>query len=364
MTTVGVLGGGQLGRMLALAGLSLGMRFRFLEPAEESPAGQVAERVVGSFDDPECLDRFAEGLDLVTYEFENVPAAAVRRLAGRVPVYPPPAALEVSQDRLAEKALFQRLCIPTTTHAAVDTRAGLEDAAARLGYPAVLKTRRMGYDGKGQTVLRVPADAERAWRLLGKYPLILEEFIAFDREVSQLSVRGRDGAVVFYPLVENHHDHGILRWSLAPAPGVTPELQARANDYAVRVLRELDYVGVLAIEFFLRGDELIANETAPRVHNSGHWTIEGAETSQFENHLRAIAGWPLGSTAPVGCSAMLNLIGDAPDTAALLALPGAHVHLYGKAPRRGRKIGHVTVRTADAEEALRGLKEMRKVVGN
>ena len=254
MTTVGVLGGGQLGRMLALAGLPLGLRFRFLEPAAESPAGQVAERIVGSFDDPDCLLRFAEGLDLVTYEFENVPIGAARLLAERVPVYPPPAALEASQDRLAEKELFTRLNIPTTRYAAVDSRAELEQAVGQLGYPAVLKTRRLGYDGKGQAVLRGEADVDRAWRLLGGHPLLLEEFIAFDRELSQIAVRGRDGAVAFYPLVENHHEHGILRWSLAPAPGVPAELQAAASDYALRILRELDYVGVLAVEFFQRGE--------------------------------------------------------------------------------------------------------------
>ena len=362
MTTAGVLGGGQLGRMLALAGLPLGLRFRFLEPAAESPAAQVAERMVGSFEDADCLDRFADGLDFVTYEFENVPTAAARRLAERVPVYPPAAALEVSQDRLAEKSLFQRLNIPTTLHAAVGARAELEEAVARVGFPAVLKTRRLGYDGKGQTVVRDPADGERAWAMLGGRPLLLEEFVPFDREVSQLAVRGRNGAVTFYPLVENHHEQGILRWSLAPAPGATPDLQRRAEDYALRLLHALDYVGVLAVEFFVRGGELIANEMAPRVHNSGHWTIEGAETSQFENHLRAAAGWPLGSTAPVGHSAMLNLIGAAPDAAALLALPGAHVHVYGKAPKRGRKLGHVTLRAGDADEALRRLAAARSVV--
>ena len=363
MTTVGVLGGGQLGRMLALAGLPLGLRFRFLEPAEESPAAQVAERMVGSFDDVNCLDQFADGLDLITYEFENVPTAAACRLAERVPVYPPPAALQVSQDRLAEKSLFRRLNIPTTEYAAVGSRADLDEAVGRLGYPAVLKMRRGGYDGKGQAVLRGPADLERAWRLLGDRPLILEEFIPFEREASQLAVRGRDGAVAFYPLVENHHEQGILRWSLAPAPGAAADVQAAANDYALRILRELDYVGVLAVEFFLRDGRLIANETAPRVHNSGHWTIEGAETSQFENHLRATVGWPLGATAPVGWSAMLNLIGTAPDAAVVLALPDAHLHLYGKTPRRGRKLGHVTLRAGDPEQARERLAEARKVVG-
>ena len=218
MTTVGVLGGGQLGRMLALAGLPLGLRFRFLEPADESPAGQVAERMIGSFDDAECLDRFADGLDVVTYEFENVPTAAARRLAERVPVYPPPPALEISQDRLAEKNLFRRLNIPTTEYAAVGSRAELEEALTRLADPMVLKTRRGGYDGKGQMVLKGSGDAQRAWDLIGGRPLLVEEFVPFDREVSQLAVRDRDGATVFYPLVENHHEQGILRWSLAPAP--------------------------------------------------------------------------------------------------------------------------------------------------
>ncbi|HVS35832.1 MAG TPA: 5-(carboxyamino)imidazole ribonucleotide synthase [Gemmataceae bacterium] len=359
MTTVGVLGGGQLGRMLALAGLPLGLRFRFLDPAEESPAGQVAERMVGAFDDPNCLLRFAEGLDVVTYEFENVPTNAARLLAERVPVYPPPVALETSQDRLAEKELFQRLNVPTTRNVAVESQPELLDGLRQLRYPAVLKTRRLGYDGKGQAVLRGPEDADRAWRALGGRPLLLEEFIPFDRELSQIAVRGCDGAVAFYPLVENHHEHGILRWSLAPAPDVSAELQSVASDYALRILRELNYVGVLAVEFFQSGGGLIANEMAPRVHNSGHWTIEGAETSQFDNHLRAVVGWPLGSTAAVGSSAMLNLIGTTPDAAALLALPRAHLHLYGKAPRRGRKLGHVTLRANSIEEARRRLAAAR-----
>ncbi len=359
---VGVLGGGQLGQMLALAGLPLGLRFRFLDPAEESPAGQVAERMIGSFEDADCLDRFADGLDVVTYEFENVPTASARRLAQHVPVYPPPAALEVSQDRLAEKQLFDRLNIPTTRYAAVDNRADLEQAAGRFGYPAVLKTRRFGYDGKGQMVLRSPDDLDRAWKQLGGQALLLEEHIVFQREVSQLAVRGRDGAVAFYPLVENHHDHGILRWSLAPAPAVSADLQQTANEYALRILNALEYVGVLAIEFFQRDGLLIANETAPRVHNSGHWTIEGAATSQFENHLRAVAGWPLGSTATGVSSAMLNLIGDAPPVESLLAIPGAHLHLYGKAPRPRRKLGHVTFCDADMDAVLWKLAEARKVV--
>jgi 5-(carboxyamino)imidazole ribonucleotide synthase len=357
MTTVGVLGGGQLGRMLALAGLPLGLHFRFLDPAPEAPAGQAGEHLVGSYDDPDCLDQFADGLDLVTYEFENVPAAAARRLAGRLPVYPPVRALEVSQDRAAEADLFARHGVPAARSAAAEDRPGLGRALEQIGLPAVLKTRRQGYDGKGQFVLRAPADADAAWAALGGRPSVLQEFVAFERELSLLAVRGRDGAVAFYPLVENHHERGILRRSLAPAPGASPALRAEAEDYAGRLLTGLGYVGVLAVEFFERGGRLVANETAPRVHNSGHWTIEGAQTSQFENHLRAVLGWPLGGTAAVGGCAMLNLIGAAPDVRPLLALPDVHVHLYGKAPRPGRKVGHVTARAASVEAAARLLEK-------
>ncbi|HZP81272.1 MAG TPA: 5-(carboxyamino)imidazole ribonucleotide synthase [Chthonomonadaceae bacterium] len=344
---VGVLGGGQLGRMLALAGYPLGLHFRFLDPAPASPAGQMAECLPAAFDDAEALARFADGLEVVTYEFENVPAPSVRDLARRVPVSPPPEALETAQDRLSEKTLFQRLGIPVPPFAPVETQADLEQALARIGLPAVLKTRRFGYDGKGQRALRAAEEASAAWEALGGKGLIVEGFVDFEREVSILAVRGRDGATAFYPLVENHHAGGILRLSLAPAPALTPELQARAQDYAARVLDALNYVGVLAIEFFQQGGQLYANEMAPRVHNSGHWTIEGAETSQFENHLRAVLGLPLGSTQAIGYSAMINLIGTTPEPAAILALPQAHLHLYGKSPRPGRKLGHITLRADD-----------------
>jgi 5-(carboxyamino)imidazole ribonucleotide synthase len=349
MSRVGVLGGGQLGRMLALAGYPLGLRFRFLDPDPDAPAGQIAERLASAFHDEASLDRFAHGLELVTYEFENVPVDVARRLAKRLPVYPPPEALEASQDRLNEKTLFTDLGIPTTPFRAVQTRGELERAAAELGFPCVLKTRRLGYDGKGQRVLRGPQDVAPAHEALGGVPLILEGFVAFDREVSLISVRGRDGAAAFYPLVENHHAEGILRLSLAPAPGLTAELQGLAEGHARRVLERLRYVGVLAIEFFQAGGRLVANETAPRVHNSGHWTIEGASTSQFENHLRAVLGWPLGPADALGPCAMLNLIGSVPPVPPVLAVPHAHLHLYGKAPRPGRKLGHITVRAASAE---------------
>jgi 5-(carboxyamino)imidazole ribonucleotide synthase len=260
-----------------------------------------------------------------------------------VPVYPPSAALEVSQDRLTEKTFFNSLGIPTPPFAAVDSRDDLEHACEAISLPAVLKTRRMGYDGKGQFVLREPGDIAPAWESLGGQPLILEGFVSFQRELSILAVRSARGEKVWYPVVENHHVDGILRLTRAPAPGLASTLEEKAQDYAYRLLDALDYVGVLAIELFEVGDELLANEMAPRVHNSGHWTIEGAETSQFENHLRAILGMPLGSPAVMSQAAMLNIIGKIPDVAQVLAVPGAHLHLYGKEPRPGRKLGHVTI---------------------
>jgi 5-(carboxyamino)imidazole ribonucleotide synthase len=340
---VGVLGGGQLGRMLALAGYPLGMRFRFLDPSPVAPVRRVAEQIVGAYDEPEVLKRFADGLDVATYEFENVPVETVRRLAAVVPVYPPPRALEIAQDRLCEKAFFAELGVATASFAKVDTRTDLETAISRIGLPAVLKTRRMGYDGKGQTVLRGAADVEPAWQSMQGTGLILEGFVGFARELSVIAVRGRYGALAYYPLVENQHRDGILRVSIAPAPRSHGALYAQAEAIARAALKALDYVGVLAIELFEVDGRLLVNEIAPRVHNSGHWTIEGAQTSQFANHLRAIAGLPLGSTAVRGQAAMINLIGTLPDAAEILKIDGAYIHLYDKEPRPGRKLGHVTV---------------------
>jgi 5-(carboxyamino)imidazole ribonucleotide synthase len=348
---VGILGGGQLGRMLAIAGYPLGLRFRTLDLSSDVPAGPVSELVVADFNDTDALKRFAHGLDLVTYEFENVPVDSARFLSRRVPVLPPPEALEVAQDRVSEKSFFERLGIPAPRFMAVNTWDDLKTALSEIGLPAVLKTRRFGYDGKGQYVVRKPEDVSLAWQSLSGVPLILESFVSFEREVSILAARSRPGEVRFYPLVENHHKDGILRLSLCPAPGASSELQREAEDYAKRALEALNYVGILAIEFFQHEGHLLANEMAPRVHNSGHWTIEGAETSQFENHLRAILGLPLGSTATVGHSAMLNLIGAIPDTRAVSSIPDVHLHLYGKAARPNRKLGHITVR-ARSEEAL------------
>jgi 5-(carboxyamino)imidazole ribonucleotide synthase len=328
---VAVIGGGQLGRMLALAGIPLGLRFRFLDPAPDAPAGAVGELIVGAYDDTAALDRLADGADVVTYEFENVPVAAARRVGA----LPAAAALEAAQDRLVEKRLFRRLGIPT---------APLDDEVTQ--FPALLKTRRLGYDGKGQRLVEtrpVPAPGH-----------VLEGLVPFDRELSLLAVRGRDGDTRFYPLAENVHEDGILRSSRVPAAGAP---QALAEDYATRLLDELGYVGVLALELFEVAGELLANELAPRVHNTGHWTIEGAETSQFENHLRAILGFPLGPTAARGPAAMQNLIGSVPSLHELLRIPGAHVHLYGKEQRPGRKLGHVTMLDATPARA-RALDEL------
>jgi 5-(carboxyamino)imidazole ribonucleotide synthase len=374
--TIGILGGGQLGYMLALAGYPLGLHFRFLDPSPEAPVGRIATRITAQFTDRSALKKFAAGLELVTYEFENVPVETARFLAERVPVLPPPAALEAAQDRLNEKRLFQKLGIATTEFAAVASREALEGAVQQVGLPAILKTCRMGYDGKGQWILRSAGDINRAKSELpaaaapgaGKLrgteapqpstPFLLERLIPFTRELSVLAVRGSTGETAVYPLVENHHQGGILRLSLAPAPQLDHAIQHAAEDAARRVFDALQYVGVLAIEFFEHEGRLLANEMAPRVHNSGHWTIEGAVTSQFENHLRAVVGVPLGSTHAIGCSAMLNLISEVPDSAEVLAVRDAHLHLYGKSARAGRKLGHVTLRASSPEQLASRLGEL------
>jgi 5-(carboxyamino)imidazole ribonucleotide synthase len=354
---IGVIGAGQLGRMLALAGYPLSLQFRFLDASADSPGGQVAPIVTGAFDDPQSLERLAAEVDLVTYEFENVPVAALQKVAQTRAVHPPVEALRVSQDRLLEKQLFEKLKIPTPAFRAVDSLDDLRTAVRELGYPCVLKTRRLGYDGKGQRYLRKPADVEAAWSALGEVPLILEAFVDFEREVSIVGVRSTRGEVRAYPIVANTHRDGILRVTLAPHRH--PALQKAAEVHLKRVLKHFDYAGVLTIEFFVQRGRLVANEMAPRVHNSGHWTIEGAVTSQFENHLRAILGLPLGDTAPIGHAAMVNFIGKLPPRDDLLGIAGLHWHDYGKAPRPGRKIGHCTIVAASAVERDR---LVRKVV--
>lgn len=362
---VGVLGGGQLGRMMALAGYPLGLQFRFLDPSPDATAGRMAELVTARYDDLEAVERFADGLDAVTYEFENVPAETARFLADGLPVHPTPAALEVAQDRLVEKHFFQDLGFQTPAFAAVGSRQDLDAALHEIGLPSVLKTRRDGYDGKRQTVLRHVADVDTAWEQLGEYPLILESFVPFDRELSIVAVGGRDGSFRAYPLVENEHRDGILARTIAPAPGLTAELQQAAEACVSAAMTELGYAGVMTIEFFEHQGQLLANEMAPRVHNSGHWTIEGAETSQFENHLRAVLGLPLGSTTAHGYATMLNLIGATPEPGTVLATDGLHLHLYGKEPRPGRKLGHVTICATDPmalEERLKAFVESLKPV--
>lgn len=344
---VGILGGGQLARMLALAGYPLGLKFRFLDPAADACAFPLGEPLVGSFDDPLLLDRLGTDAHVVTYEFENVSLDGVEYLSERVRLHPSPQSLRVKQDRLREKRLFVDLGIPTATFRSVETEHDLREAAKRLGFRLVLKIRSHGYDGKGLSVVAEERELKSAWERLGHSPLVAEQFVAFDREVSIVAVRGSRGEVAYYPLAENVHRHGILHSSRSRPDD---PMASKAEEYAERLLTHLDHVGVLAVELLQVGNELLANEFAPRVHNTGHWTIEGAETSQFENHLRAILGFPLGSTAPVGSVAMVNCIGALPDARPLLEIPGVHLHFYGKPSRPGRKVGHVTIRGADESD--------------
>ena len=367
-----MLGGGQLARMLALEGIPLGHRFTVLEGVPDPPAGAASEVVAAAYDDEAGLARVAEAADVVTYEFENVPAESAAYLAARVPALPPPVALRVAQDRLAEKRMFRALGIPTAPFHPIDGPDDVAEALAATGLPAVIKTRRFGYDGKGQVVARSQGEADAAVARLGA-GLIAERFVAFDREVSVLAVAGRGGGRAFYPLTENHHREGILRVSYAPAAGVTqasgdaaspgpaetrgvvPSLQSEAERYAGLVLDRLDYVGVLAIELFQEGGRLLANEIAPRVHNSGHWTLDGADVSQFENHVRAVTGMPVRAPRLLGPAAMVNIIGRLPDLRAVAAIPGTHLHLYDKAPRPGRKIGHINVTGTDQAAVMEGV---------
>jgi len=356
---IGVLGAGQLGRMLALAGYPLGLQFRFLDPGFDAPAGQIAELVAGRYTERAALERFSLGLDAATYEFESVPVAAIESLSLVVPVFPPIEALATAQDRLFEKRLFGELGIATAPYRNVETRSDLDKAIAEIGSPAILKTRRLGYDGKGQYLIEDASDCEAAWNQLRSNAMILEGVVPFRGEYSLISARSKNGEVVHYPLVANEHKHGILRVSrMAPRTDEMLRLEAQAIDASNSVLERLQYVGVLAVEYFDAGTRIIANEMAPRVHNSGHWTIEGSVTSQFANHLRAICGMPLGSTASRGPSAMVNLIGGVPSADEILRIEGASLHLYGKEPRAGRKLGHVTVVAPDEASLNRSLEKV------
>jgi 5-(carboxyamino)imidazole ribonucleotide synthase len=345
---VGIVGAGQLGRMLALAGYPLGIHCLFLDRSDLTPAARVAPTLVGALDDSALLAELAAKADVLTFDWENIAGSSLRPLEKLTQIRPPRAALEVSQDRILEKALFKKLKIPVTAHEAVDSKEELSRVIRKIGLPGVLKTRRMGYDGKGQFVLRQMADIETAWAALGAAGLIYEKFQAFSREVSLVGARAASGRAVFYPLSANTHGGGILRYGIAPFASTRHERTARV--YLQRLMHALDYIGVLSVEFFVVNGRLIANEMAPRVHNSGHWTIEGCVTSQFENHLRAICDLPLGSTRPLGHTAMINFLGKMPDRTSLLAIEGLAFHDYDKEPRPGRKLGHCTILKKSAKE--------------
>jgi len=370
--TLGILGGGQLARMLVLGGAPLGVRFRIVDPAADACAGQIAPLLAANWDAFDKLESFAREVDAATYDFENVPAATAEWLAARTHTAPNARSLATAQDRVAEKTLFRECGLPTAEFAAVATRAELDAALGRIGAPAILKTRRLGYDGKGQFRIRSLADAGAAWQALGaqaeRVGLILEAFVPFDAEVSVVAVRARDGDFRAWPVPRNWHVDGILSASLAPAP-VDDVLAQAAFAHARAVAEKLDYVGVFALELFavkgnaIHGEQLLGNEMAPRVHNSGHWTIEGAVTSQFENHVRAVLGMPLGDTSARGLSCMLNWIGAMPDRDAALAVPGVHWHDYGKSPRPGRKVGHATVCADDAATLAQRLQRLGDALG-
>ena len=362
MATIGILGGGQLARMLAIAGAPLGHRFLVFDSAEDACAAQVAPLQRADWRDFDSLARFAAKIDVATFDFENVPAETAQWLTAHTRVFPNPAALAVAQDRLVEKTLFGEIGLDTPTFATVDSVDDLRQAVERTGLPAVLKTRRLGYDGKGQFVLRAAADVGNAWQALGGVPLILEAFIPFESEISVIAVRSRNGEFRHYPLTRNWHRGGILSASLAPV--VVDEALAQTAVSRARALAErLDYVGVFALELFVSQGRLLGNEMAPRVHNSGHWTIEGTACSQFENHIRAVLGLPLGDTAAQGFSAMLNWIGALPDARPVLAEARAHWHDYGKSPREGRKVGHATLRADSTGELADRLTRIGRALG-
>ena len=344
---VGILGGGQLARMIALSGYPLGLQFIVLDPDPLAGAGGLSEHLIGAYDDPKLLAELAEKADVVTYEFENVPALVADFLGSHTKVYPPAGALAIAQDRLLEKNFFHEQGIGTAPFASIDSLDDLQEAMQALGYPAILKSRRLGYDGKGQVVLKSADDLASAWASMQGAPSIVEGFVNFSREVSIIAARRPSGEIAYYPLSENQHQGGILRVAKSCD---NDALQEEAQDIVRRLLEKLDYVGVIALELFEVDGHLLANEFAPRVHNSGHWTIEGSETSQFENHLRAILDLPLGSTAAVGHAAMVNFIGGKPESEEVLKIPNAHLHLYAKAARKGRKIAHATIHTKTLAE--------------
>jgi 5-(carboxyamino)imidazole ribonucleotide synthase len=345
--------------MLALAGYPLGVECTLLDTSAGAPGAQVAPLVQGGLDDSVALGKLAGAVDVVTLEIENVAIGALESLRGRIDVFPPPPAVAAAQDRLAEKSLFRSLGIPTAEFVTIDSAADAA-AAEKLGWPVILKTRRMGYDGRGQRVVASAAALAAAWQEQGGVPSIAEAFVELEREVSLVAVQGARGERAFYPLAENVHRGGILASTVAPYPDST--LQRQAEAWLAAIMSKLDYRGVLTVEFFHTKSGLVANEMAPRVHNSGHWTIEGATTSQFENHLRAILGWPLGDPSARGHAAMLNLLGRLPPREAVLEIQGAHLHDYGKSPRPGRKVGHCTLVDPDRTRLLERLEPLRALV--
>lgn len=348
VSTIGIFGGGQLGRMLAQAALPLGLHCSFYEAGTDCPSAALGQVIDST--QPDSLMQFVRSADVFSLEFENTPLADADALTAHKALYPPRQALAIAQNRLSEKALFDELFIPVAAYSAIHTLVDLQQAAIRQGLPLVVKTATGGYDGKGQFVVRETAQIEQAWAELGQAaPLVAESFVQFEREVSIIAVRAQDGEVRTWPLAENHHHQGILSHSIVPAPQ-SENLLPVAQDYITRLLNHLNYVGVLTLELFVTKQGLLANEMAPRVHNSGHWSIEGAVCSQFENHMRAVAGLPLGSTELIKPTVMVNIIGQHPDRAEILALNGVHLHLYGKTERPGRKLGHITIMPADSSQ--------------
>lgn len=348
VSTIGIFGGGQLGRMLAQAALPLGLHCSFYEAGTDCPSAALGQVIDST--QPDSLMQFVRSADVFSLEFENTPLADADALTAHKALYPPRQALAIAQNRLSEKALFDELSIPVAAYSAIHTLVDLQQVAIRQGLPLVVKTATGGYDGKGQFVVRETAQIEQAWAELGQAaPLVAESFVQFEREVSIIAVRAQDGEVRTWPLAENHHHQGILSHSIVPAPQ-SENLLPVAQDYITRLLNHLNYVGVLTLELFVTKQGLLANEMAPRVHNSGHWSIEGAVCSQFENHMRAVAGLPLGSTELIKPTVMVNIIGQHPDRAEILALNGVHLHLYGKTERPGRKLGHITIMPADSSQ--------------
>lgn len=364
---VGIIGGGQLALMLAQSVQGMGVKCTVLDPDPDCCAKAACEHIVADYHNERALKQLAERCDVVTYEFENVPAQAAELIASLTPLHPNPEALHFAQDRHEERKMFKELGIAIPDYEPVDDADDLAAALCELGTPAILKARRLGYDGKGQVLVGDDLHAEEALAAIGGVPAILDRFVEFTRELSVIATRAGGGEIVYYPLSENVHRGGILRRSKAPARDVPQALEETAREAIRKVLERFEYVGTLAVEFFVvgQGDDatLLANEIAPRVHNTGHWTIEGAQTSQFQNHMRAVMGMELGPTDATGCSAMVNIIGDEPRPGSLDSMPEAHVHMYGKAPRPGRKLGHVTLNAPTEQELDAQLERFTRMIG-